>query len=151
MTYSRRKMLFASGAVICASGMILFAATDGFGFFPQEYDASPVFVEDGFAIRGYDPVAYFTHREPRAGHEAHQYNWNRCDLAVCKQPAQGNVCCRPKEIRPSIRWVLRLGDLRKRQAVLNRSFKLEDRGGKTVPQFQRRNPRKVGTRYSRPY
>ena len=76
MIYSRRKMFFALGALICTSATFLFASTNGFGLLPHEYDDNPVFVEDGFAIRGYDPVAYFTHGEPRAGRSEHQLNWN---------------------------------------------------------------------------
>lgn len=35
-----------------------------------------VFVDDGFAIRGYDPVAYFTEGAPREGSDAHTADWN---------------------------------------------------------------------------
>jgi len=34
-----------------------------------------VFAEDGIAIRGYDPVAYFTEGEPVAGSPAHTFEW----------------------------------------------------------------------------
>jgi len=36
----------------------------------------PVFVHDGYAIRGYDPVAYFTEGEPVEGRPRHEAEWN---------------------------------------------------------------------------
>ena len=40
------------------------------------FAASPeVFSHDGFAIRGTDPVAYFTQGVPMAGNEAHKLMW----------------------------------------------------------------------------
>ena len=35
-----------------------------------------VFSHKGFAIRGYDPVAYFTDAKPVKGERAHQLDWN---------------------------------------------------------------------------
>lgn len=37
---------------------------------------SPVFVNEGKAIRGYDPVAYFTEKKPVLGKEDLKFNWN---------------------------------------------------------------------------
>lgn len=38
--------------------------------------APPVFSPDGVAIRGYDPVAYFTESKPVKGSDAHTAEWN---------------------------------------------------------------------------
>ena len=37
--------------------------------------AQAVFAEDGLALRGYDPVAYFTEGAPRRGLAEHAYHW----------------------------------------------------------------------------
>ncbi len=37
---------------------------------------SPVFKTDGKAIRGYDPVAFFTGQKAVAGNEKYTYEWN---------------------------------------------------------------------------
>lgn len=42
---------------------------------PATLSAS-VFAEDGVAIRGYDPVAYFTQGQPVPGTAAHAAEWN---------------------------------------------------------------------------
>jgi len=42
----------------------------------QAYDPAPVFVADGHAIRGYDPVAYFEAGAPVAGDDRFTAEWN---------------------------------------------------------------------------
>jgi hypothetical protein len=37
--------------------------------------AGPFFTEEGLAIRGYDPVAYFQSGEPKAGDPDFSYDW----------------------------------------------------------------------------
>jgi len=37
---------------------------------------SEVFIKDGNAIRGYDPVAYFKEGKPVKGNEQFNFNWN---------------------------------------------------------------------------
>jgi len=46
-----------------------------FPLLPAALSAS-VFTEDGVAIRGYDPVAYFTQGQPVRGEAAHAAEWN---------------------------------------------------------------------------
>jgi YHS domain-containing protein len=46
-----------------------------FGGISLSYDSSFKVDSNGVAIRGYDPVAYFTQREARRGSEEHQYEW----------------------------------------------------------------------------
>lgn len=36
----------------------------------------PIFTTDGIAIRGYDPVAYFTESAPVKGNKDYTYSWN---------------------------------------------------------------------------
>ena len=63
---SRRKFLAA--AAITATGPALLVR--------PAYAMKPkVFVHDGLAIRGIDPVAYFTAGAPTAGDAAHQSEW----------------------------------------------------------------------------
>lgn len=42
---------------------------------PAMLRAEAVFAEDGVAIRGYDPVAYFTQQRPLRGDPAHAADW----------------------------------------------------------------------------
>lgn len=42
---------------------------------PAALSAQPVFTEDGLAIRGYDPVAYFAQGGPARGDAAHAAAW----------------------------------------------------------------------------
>jgi YHS domain-containing protein len=46
------------------------------GLAAPAYAAQPsIFQDDGLAIRGYDPVAYFTQGKPVEGKAAHQLKW----------------------------------------------------------------------------
>lgn len=67
---SRRNLLIggaAAGAV--ALGVLLLAG-------PREYTPEPVFAEDGVAIRGYDPVGYFTEARPVPGDPEITAEWH---------------------------------------------------------------------------
>jgi YHS domain-containing protein len=65
MTLTRR--LFLTTSIAALPVAISFPA----------YAAKPmVFTGGDFAIRGYDPVAYFTDGEPVKGLPEHSYNWN---------------------------------------------------------------------------
>ena len=46
---------------------------------------SETFIESGKAIRGYDPVAYFTENKPVKGTEKFVYNWNNADWYFSSQ------------------------------------------------------------------
>jgi YHS domain-containing protein len=55
----------------------LFAALVGPPVSNAETDAvSPVNATDGIALKGYDPVAYFTTGEPTVGRDEYTYEWN---------------------------------------------------------------------------
>jgi YHS domain-containing protein len=52
----------------------LFISTASAGFFSKE---GPTYVDgDGFAIKGYDTVAYFIENKPVKGSENFKYEWN---------------------------------------------------------------------------
>lgn len=60
------------GLLLAGAGLLL-----GSGSAPRAAgEAGPVFVHDGYAIRGYDPVAYFTEGEPVAGSPEFEAQWN---------------------------------------------------------------------------
>jgi YHS domain-containing protein len=46
---------------------------------------TPVFIESGKAIRGYDPVAYFTEQKPVLGNDAYKYSWNNATWYFASQ------------------------------------------------------------------
>jgi len=76
--HTRRSLLFVAGAVTAAGAAVL-VSTRGLGLLGErfvEYAPEPVFTQDGLAIRGYDPVAYFTERRPVAGDPAFSLEWN---------------------------------------------------------------------------
>ena len=61
-----KKMLLSLGIVLLPA-ISLFA------------QKSETFIESGKAIRGYDPVAYFTESKPVKGIEKFVYHWNKAD------------------------------------------------------------------------
>ena len=46
---------------------------------------APTFIKDGKAIRGYDPVAYFTEHKPVKGDDKLRYKWNNADWYFSSQ------------------------------------------------------------------
>ena len=76
MIYSTRRRLLLGGSVamIATTGAALVFKPFGNGF--VELAPAPVFAPDGVAIRGYDPVAYFTEGRPVAGDMANEMSWN---------------------------------------------------------------------------
>lgn len=62
------------GVAVITAGALLLAP----GSAPQAQsgERGPVFVHDGYAIRGYDPVAYFTEGEPVEGRPQYEAEWN---------------------------------------------------------------------------
>lgn len=69
---SRRNLLIGGGGALAAAAA---AAGTWFALQPKVYAAAPVFTEDGAAIRGYDPVAYFTQGKPVEGDPTHSVEW----------------------------------------------------------------------------
>ncbi|MEM8775198.1 MAG: YHS domain-containing (seleno)protein [Pseudomonadota bacterium] len=100
MNYDRRKIGLASAAFICTGGVAIVAATNGFGLLPKEYEANPVFVKNGFAIRGYDPVAYFEYGEPQVGQSNHRYTWHGATWLFASELHKDMFAERPKFYAP---------------------------------------------------
>jgi len=59
---------FLRGAVLTAAALPLAG--------PALAAEPAIFARDGVAIRGYDPVAYFTQGAPTKGSDAHRHDWN---------------------------------------------------------------------------
>ncbi|WP_297771931.1 YHS domain-containing (seleno)protein [uncultured Roseovarius sp.] len=71
---TRRRAVFGAGAVVAGTlaGLGVSWLTPGF----EELAAVPVYAEDGVAIRGTDPVAYFKDGMPVQGAPEHALEWN---------------------------------------------------------------------------
>ena len=89
----------------------------------------------GGAIRGYDPVAYFTAGRPVEGKRAHRLEWMGATWVVCERGEPRRVRVGPGEVRTPLRRVLRLG----REPGLyrlHRPRRVADRGRSALPQLQ---------------
>lgn len=73
MAVKRRWLLGAGGVAVIAGGGALFGSDLFYQIMAE--DKAPVFATDGVAIRGYDPVAYFTESAPVEGSTAHESTW----------------------------------------------------------------------------
>lgn len=74
---TRRNFIIAGGTTVAIAGAAL-AVQSGVlerlaGF--EELPPTPIFSEDGVAIRGTDPVAYFREGRPVAGDAAFEADW----------------------------------------------------------------------------
>ena len=76
MTVTTRRNVIVGALVVAGAAGAAGFLTNGFGLLPKEYAAQPVFAEEGLAIRGYDPVAYFTEGKPVPGSDAFSTTWN---------------------------------------------------------------------------
>ncbi len=74
VTIGRRNLLIGAGG-LAAFGGVAFAGLNLWRGGFEELAAAPVFATDGVAIRGIDPVAYFTEARPVAGDPAHAHAW----------------------------------------------------------------------------
>jgi len=72
---TRRTLLAGAGAILVVAVAIVLAALWMPDLFLQDYEPAPVFASDGIAIRGTDPVAYFTQGRPVAGSPAYSADW----------------------------------------------------------------------------
>ncbi len=68
---SRRIVIAGSGALLFAGGGVYFGLMRG----PEILEPAQVFAVDGVAIRGTDPVAYFTEGKPVAGKKEFSHEW----------------------------------------------------------------------------
>jgi YHS domain-containing protein len=61
---------------------------------------SPVFEQSGKAIRGYDPVAYFTEEKPVPGKDEFVYNWNNTSWYFSSQQNLDSFKTAPERYAP---------------------------------------------------
>lgn len=95
-----KKLSLSLIAIVCTWTFILIACSA-----PK----SPINVNgDGIAIKGYDPVAYFTLSRPVKGLKEYQFEWNNAKWFFCKQRAPDNVSDESRQVRSAIRGLLSL-------------------------------------------
>ena len=82
-----KKMILALGIILLTS-LSLFA------------QKSETFVQSGKAIRGYDPVAYFTVGKPVKGNEKLVYNWNNANWYFSSQQNLDSFKANPEKYAP---------------------------------------------------
>ena len=70
---SRRAMIIGGGALLATAAAAYVGARV---FLPAQVNTGTVFSENGVAIRGTDPVAYFTENAPVAGSAEHAVEWS---------------------------------------------------------------------------
>jgi len=68
---TRRSMITGAGAIVLAGGGVYYGLMRG----PDSLEPAKVFAVDGVAIRGTDPVAYFTEGQPVAGRDDISQDW----------------------------------------------------------------------------
>jgi YHS domain-containing protein len=73
------------------------ALLTGLSVFAQK---SATFVQSGMAIRGYDPVAYFTESKPVKGNEKLVYNWNNTNWYFSSQQNMDLFKANPEKYAP---------------------------------------------------
>lgn len=67
---------------------------------PAAMSAQSVFAEDGVAIRGYDPVAYFTEGRPLRGDPAHAANWGGVSWHFASAESRAAFIANPEAFAP---------------------------------------------------
>ncbi|MEM8657788.1 MAG: YHS domain-containing (seleno)protein [Pseudomonadota bacterium] len=72
-TFNRRTLLLTGGVLLAGA-----ASATGYSLWGgmSEEEARPFYTEDGVALRGTDPVAYFTESEPTPGSAEFAADWN---------------------------------------------------------------------------
>lgn len=75
MAFANRRQVVVALGVLGAGAAAAYAGQRLLGGGFEELAAAPVFAVDGVAIRGTDPVAYFTEGRPVAGSPTHALDW----------------------------------------------------------------------------
>src|SRR6516164_1201079 len=70
------------------------------GFISTRFQSSPVFIEDGKAIRGYDPVAYFNANKPVQGKTEFVYTWDNAKWYFSSQQNLDSFRTNPMKYAP---------------------------------------------------
>ena len=71
-----------------------------FTMFNVSAQRSEVFIKDGNAIRGYDPVAYFIESKPVKGTEQFSYKWNDANWIFANQQNLDSFKLSPEKYAP---------------------------------------------------
>jgi len=82
-----KKSLWLLGSMLW-SGVLLFA------------QKSEIYIKSGKAIRGYDPVAYFTESKPVEGKETFIYNWKGADWYFSSKKNLDMFIANPEKYAP---------------------------------------------------
>lgn len=95
MSISRRTLILSATACVAA-------AAGGYVLLRGEGPLPPhsVFAVDGVAIRGTDPVAYFTEGEPVAGSEEFSHDWSGATWYFASAENRDAFAAAPEEYAP---------------------------------------------------
>ena len=96
-----------------ATALLAFALAAGFGPAATPAEAAetdPVFTTRGnLAIRGYDPVAYFTDEKAVKGSRDFSHDWQGATWRFASAENRDLFAAEPDEVRAPVRRLLRLG------------------------------------------
>ncbi|MEL7183714.1 MAG: YHS domain-containing (seleno)protein [Pseudomonadota bacterium] len=95
MQFTRRTTFMLGGA-----GLLVGAFGAGFALTPRTYAPARVFVADGLAIRGTDPVAYFTEGAAVAGDPAITHQWADATWAFASTANRDRFAADPTAYAP---------------------------------------------------
>ena len=68
--------LMARQAAALIASILVAACAANAGEKPQVRTVDEINLQQGFALKGYDPVAYFTEKRPMVGDSQYQYEWD---------------------------------------------------------------------------
>ena len=82
--------------------LIVFALAAGFAaaLSAQKKVDAPVFSDESGAIRGYDPVAYFTEKQPVKGQDEITYTWNEAEWHFATIANRDSFSVAPEKYAP---------------------------------------------------
>lgn len=103
MTFlTRRKPFIAGGTTVAIAGMALASGPsilERLGSF-EELPPTPIFSEDGLAIRGTDPVAYFREGRPVPGDAAFEAEWKGARWRFVNATNRDDFLAAPERFAP---------------------------------------------------
>ena len=103
----------------------------------------------GGAIRGYDPVSYFTEAKPVKGKSTYQFKWRGATWSFASSENRDRFVKNPDKYAPQYggycAWAVSRG-----LHGQHRSRRLADRQWETLPQLQQRSPATMGAGHPGP-
>lgn len=103
MTYrSRRTLILAGGAALSAGGAAAVLGTGALDWLAgfDEFPPTPVFIAEGLAIRGTDPVAYFSEGRPVAGRPEFEAGWSGARWRFASADNRDAFLAAPEDFAP---------------------------------------------------